>query len=377
MVSPALPSRRHRGAAARAPAWLGAVRLGAVLAVAFVLVSGLAGGLLRAGFALPASSAAGAHAALMIGGFFGTVIGIERAVALRLRWAWLAPAASVAGGWCLALGAHRAGAVLLAAASLAFSAASLQVLRRQRAAHTLTLLIAALAWLAGNLAWLGGLSGDGTLALWFAFLVLTIAAERLEMTRLMRRRPGASTAFALIVALLLGALALVQAAPREGGLAFGAALVLLAAWLALFDMARVTVRSQGLSRYMALALLTGYGWLGIGGVAWAASAFGLPARDAALHALGLGFIFSMVMAHAPVILPAVAGIKVRFGAAFYAPLTLLHLSLALRLALGWDDARWQALGALLNVAALALFALTMVGAAVAERHRPRPSAGTP
>ena len=377
MVSPALPSRRHRGAAARAPAWLGAVRLGAVLAVAFVLVCGLAGGLLRAGFALPASSAAGAHAALMIGGFFGTVIGIERAVALRLRWAWLAPAASVAGGWCLALGAHRAGAVLLVAASLAFSAASLQVLRRQRAAHTLTLLIAALAWLAGNLAWLGGLSGDGTLALWFAFLVLTIAAERLEMTRLMRRRPGASIAFALIVALLLGALAQVQAAPREGGLAFGAALVLLAAWLALFDMARVTVRSQGLSRYMALALLAGYVWLGIGGVAWAASAFGLPARDAALHALGLGFIFSMVMAHAPVILPAVAGIKVRFGAAFYAPLTLLHLSLALRLALGWDDARWQALGALLNVAALALFVLTMVGAAVAERHRPRPSAGTP
>ena len=179
------------------------------------------------------------------------------------------------------------------------------------------------------------------------------------------------------MALLLGALARVQAAPREGGLAFGAALVLLAAWLALFDMARVTVRSQGLSRYMALALLTGYGWLGIGGVAWAASAFGMPARDAALHALGLGFIFSMVMAHAPVILPAVAGIKVRFGAAFYAPLTLLHLSLALRLALGWDDARWQALGALLNVAALALFVLTMVGAAVAERHRPRPSAGTP
>jgi hypothetical protein len=66
--------------------------------------------------------------------------------------------------------------------------------------------------------------------------------------------------------------ALVQAAPREGGLAFGAALVLLAAWLALFDMARVTVRTQGLSRYMALALLAGYVWLGIGGVAWAASA---------------------------------------------------------------------------------------------------------
>jgi hypothetical protein len=30
-------------------------------------------------------------------------------------------------------------------------------------------------------------------------------------------------------------------------------------------------------------------------------------RDAALHGLGLGFLFSMMLGHAPVILPAVAG----------------------------------------------------------------------
>jgi hypothetical protein len=41
---------------------------------------------------------------------------------------------------------------------------------------------------------------------WFAFLVLTVAAERLEMTRLMRQRPGAARALhAIVAALLLGA----------------------------------------------------------------------------------------------------------------------------------------------------------------------------
>lgn len=36
----------------------------------------------------------------------------------------------------------------------------------------------------------------------------------------------------------------------------------------------------------------------------------------ALHALGLGFVFSMVMRHAPVILPAVARLRLSFGVAF-------------------------------------------------------------
>jgi hypothetical protein len=52
---------------------------------------------------------------------------------------------------------------------------------------------------------------------WFAFLVLTVAAERLEMTRLMRQRPGAARALhAIVAALLLGARA-VRRAERPVG----------------------------------------------------------------------------------------------------------------------------------------------------------------
>jgi hypothetical protein len=346
------------------PAWVQAARALAGAGVALMLLAGLAGGLRRAGVELPVVHAAGAHAALMIGGFFATVIGVERAVALHTRWAWLAPALAAVGGVALTLGAWHAGHTLMVLGALVFVAASVEVLRRQRAAHTVVLLLAALCGLLGSVAWASGVGSELAIAAWFQFLVLTIAAERLEMTRLMRRRPSAGVAFGVIVAGLLLALPLLAIDPRLGAAAYGAGLLALAIWLALFDIARITIGTHGLSRYMAVALLAGYGWLAVGGAAWIATGFGLPWRDAALHAIGLGFVFSMVMAHAPVIAPAIVGIKLQFEPVYYLPLAFLHGSLALRVGLGLagaaPEARAWAAG--LNVAALLLFAATLVRA---------------
>jgi hypothetical protein len=94
---------------------------------------------------------------------------------------------------------------------------------------------------------------------------------------------------------------------------------------------------------------------------------GMPARDAALHALGLGFVFSMVMGHAPVILPALTHLKLRFGPWFYLPLAALHGTLAWRLGAGWADAAARSQGALGNALAIALFLLTVLGAIAAWR----------
>ena len=334
--------------------------------VALSLLVGIAGGLLRAGLPLPdsvgLSRSALAHAALMMGGFLGTVIGIERAVALRHKAAFIGPCCSGLAGLCLLLGRGEAGARLGLLAALAFVAVNIVVVRRQRAAHTGLLLLGALAWLAGNLLFAAGIAPDAVLRCWFAFLVLTIAAERLEMTRLMRRRPGADISLYLILAALLLGAAL-------SPLLYGAGLALLAGWLLRFDIARRTVGAAGLSRYMAICLLGGYAWLALAGLAWAATALGLhAARDTALHALGLGFIVSMMMGHAPVILPAVARIKLQFGACFYLPLAALHLSLLLRLGGAFVDESLRAWGAGLNAGAIALFALTLIGAAFAWRR---------
>ncbi|HET9642888.1 MAG TPA: hypothetical protein VFP68_05935 [Burkholderiaceae bacterium] len=145
---------------------------------------------------------------------------------------------------------------------------------------------------------------------WFAFLVLTIAAERLEMTRLMRRREGASQALCAIFGIMLLGAVLSAWSGIWGGALYGLSLAGLPIWLMTFDIAWRTVRAQGLSRYMADCLLLGYLWLFIAGAAWMAASFGLPFRDAALHALALGFVFSMMLGHAPAILPAIARVKV-------------------------------------------------------------------
>ena len=88
-----------------------------------------------------------------------------------------------------------------------------------------------------------------------------------------------------------------------------------------------------------------------------------------LAALGLGFIFSMVMGHAPVILPAVAGVKLLFGPWFYVPLLALHASLLLRVVGGATDPALRTAGAELNAAALLLFVATVVSSALAWRRR--------
>lgn len=344
--------------------------------VAMLLLAGIAGGLLRAGVAVPLPRDAAwpgqavlGHAFLMVCGFLGSVIGIERAVAVRTRAAFVAPAAAALAGVLMLAGHGRAAAWLSVLAAIAFIGVNVVVVARQRAAHTLLLLVAALAWLVGNLLHALAAHAAAVVPWWWVFLVLTIAAERLEMTRLMRRRPGAGVALAACLALLLAGAAAFAVAPVWGGLLFGLALAGLAVWLASFDIARRTVAAPGLSRYMALCLLLGYLWLGVAGVAWMATALGQGLRDLALHALGLGFVVSMVFGHAPVILPAVARVKLQFGGWFYLPLALLHGSLLLRLLAAVADPALLAPAAIGNALAIGVFALTVLGAALAWRRR--------
>lgn len=352
-------------------------RLVFVPLVALCLVAGVCGGLLRAGVAMPPSMA-GAwlgpavqfHAFLMVSAFMGTVIGLERAIAVKRRVAFLAPLASGLAGACVLAGRPAAAAALGVVASVAFVGTNLVVLVRQPAAHTRLLLLGALAWLLGNLGFARIGTPHATVPWWLAFLVLTIAAERLEMTRLMRRQPGAGAALYVILGALVAGCALFETSPAWGGVLYGAALGALALWLLCFDIARRTVAADGLSRYMAVCLLAGYFWLGLAGIAWCATAIGLPLMDVALHALALGFVFSMMLGHAPVILPALARVKVQYHPVFYLPLVLLHGSLAVRLLLRHTsfDAS-LALGAAGNALAILLFAATLAGSALAWRLR--------
>ena len=112
VVSASAPAAPRRRRATTPRAQRSAARPLFMLLIAIALLGAIGGGLLRAGVALPGSALLGpaalAHAALMIGAFLGTVIGIERAVAVRLRAAFLGPLCSAAAAVPLLLGDDRA-----------------------------------------------------------------------------------------------------------------------------------------------------------------------------------------------------------------------------------------------------------------------------
>ena len=50
-----------------------------------------------------------------------------------------------------------------------------------------------------------------------------------------------------------------------------------------------------------------------------------------LHGIFIGFVFSMIFGHAPIIFPAILNLDIQFKPALYFPLILPHLSLVFRL----------------------------------------------
>lgn len=274
------------------------------------------------------------HAPLMISSFLGSLIALERAVALQRRWLYGGPLLSGLGGIVLLLGFGRlSGGILISLAGAVFIAMMLIILRRQFAWYTLTMLVGAISWETGNLLWLVGWPVYRIVLWWMAFLVLTIAAERLELSRLIRLSPWATTQFVFSTVIFLLAALLSLAAYDLGTRLAGAGLVALALWLWRFDIARKTIRQAGLPRYSAICLLTGYFWIGVAGLLGIVQG-GMTAGlhyDAFLHSVFIGFVFSMIFAHAAIIFPAVLGLQVRFHPLFYIHLSLLHLSLALRI----------------------------------------------
>jgi hypothetical protein len=358
--------------------WLRFLALG-IGAVA--LLFGLLTGLARLGIALPATPvAADLHGALMICGFFGTLISLERAVALGRWWAYGAPAVSAAGALVLLAGplvlpagSPALAAAVFLAAGLLLTVDSLMVVVRQRALFTVMLAVAAACWAVGTLVWLVGGGLVDAVGWWLAFLVLTIAAERLELSRLLAPPPLSQATFVATVLLILAGAARAEFA---GGSALFTGIGLLAttAWLIRHDVAMRTVRMTGQARFSAVCMISGYAWLGIAGIVLIV----LPpdtsifAYDAAVHAIAIGFVLSMVFGHAPIILPAVTGWRVRYGAAAYGPLALLHVSVLLRIVADFGQVfGLRGVSALLTILALVAYAATL--ALSSRRSGPRPT----
>ncbi len=302
------------------------------------LLAGLWGGLLRLGWAMPTlpNSLPMQHGPLMISGFLGTLIALERVAALGRRWMYGAPLLSGIG-WVasLALPESLAGPLLITLGSL-FAAGILAVIvKMETKIYTVTMAVGAFGWLIGNVLWLTGSLIPLVVWWWAAFLVLTITGERLELNRVLRLRSSHYRLFTAAAGLFVIGVALTSAAPEIGARITGLGMLALAAWMVRYDIARRNLRHKAaLTRFIAYCLFLGYFWLGLSGVL--NLIYGMqysgPVYDALLHTVFVGFVFSMIFGHAPIILPALTRINVPFRASFYLPLALLHVSLILRVA---------------------------------------------
>lgn len=331
--------------------------------------------LLRLDVPTPRPDFAEVHGPLMVLGFLGTLIALERAVAIGATLGYLAPVTSGLGGVALILGLPLVVAqVLLGLGGAGLVALYVVTARRQRSVHSAVLVAGATSWVVAVLAWMAGREVD-SLVPWLAgYLVLTIAGERLELARVVRATGRARIAYVVAVGIFVVGLVVSLPSASAGARLAGIGLLALTAWLMVNDVARRTVRRQGLTRYMAVSLLTGYLWLAVAGALWVAQGALTEgaAYDAMLHALFLGFVISMVFAHAPVIVPAVFRARVPYHPRFYAHVALLHVSLLLRV-VGGDlfDQRvtWQVGGVLNEVALLGFVISTCVAVVQARPNR--------
>lgn len=340
------------------------------------LLAGLDAALLLLGLPAPVTTERlpQVHGPVLVLGFVGTVVALERAVALRRWWGYAAPAGLGLGALLLLSAAPlpvgQGVLVLGAAGQLAVYAG---LWRRQESGALALQVLGGFLATGSALLWWGGAPVATSLP-WFAgFLVLTIAGERLELARVGALGPRVERALLALGVAVFAAVAVTPLWPRVAHPALGLALLALVLVLVRYDVARRTIRSTALPRYMAWCLLGGYAWLLVAGGIWLllGRVDGGPAYDGVIHAVFLGFTMSMIMAHAPVILPAVLGRPLPYHPAFYAPVALLHASLAVRVVGGdlWGSAAALQTGGALNIAAVLAFVLVAVWSSVTGRRR--------
>lgn len=335
------------------------LRLLLLLLAGTALINGLNGAAALTGVrhALPANPSSHLHGILLVIGFLGTAIGLERAVAARRSWAYAAPALTGLGALLALLqpllqplpqplAPNPTGVPSLLLVGTLWTAGMVVLtltygffLARQSSLPTMLEGLGALLGLAGTAFWTATLAGlpatfhqlKALNLLLLLFLVLTIVGERFELAHLnqdfQKRLPLAT----LLAAGLAVSACFVFFTPRAG-VFVGVILVALGLLLIRDDIARRTLKARGLPRFCAAAMLAGYFWLLVAGFVWAVAGFH-PAGilyELPVHALTLGFTISMVFAHAPIIIPAVIHKNFPYSGALWVPLVALHVGLLVR-----------------------------------------------
>lgn len=307
------------------------VRTALLGASLLILIVGVLGGIARLASGVPAPDGAIAeHGVIVALGAFGTIVSLVRLVQARAAWSVAGPVASV--GACVALVAgapHVLVATLVLVAGVILAAMIVQIVRSTRRTFaTDHMLAGALAWVGAALVWL--VRADAAILItWLAgFLLLTIAGERMHLGKLIFKRTARRDARMLLAGCSL-ALVCSLWLSRVGMIAFGIVAASYAVWLFRMDPSR-RMRRDAASRFMSNGVLAALAWLLAAGALWIVAGLRGDLGDAAIHVFMLGFVASMIVAHAPTVLGAVTGLRLGHHVSLYLHAALLHAGVAVR-----------------------------------------------
>ena len=277
------------------------------------MIVGVYAGWLRLGWNFPLiePQSVPQHGALMVGSFLGTLIATEKVSTAQSKWWWLVPVIFISSFPLMMHVSAKSGYMALVLGSLGYVWLCGQVCLTYRFTSDILLFIGAIFQFLGHFALLRTFSFPMAFAGWLAFFVFTIVGERLNLTRFLPVSKRDRTELFIWLGLFIASLFLYH---KGYGFVLTLVFVGIAQWLIRNDIARKNLSKEGLHRFLGATLLIGYGWLILTGFVALFNGSSTNATwiyDAVVHSFFIGFILTMIMAHAPIIFPSLLGINVR------------------------------------------------------------------
>lgn len=278
--------------------------------IVLALVMGVAGGWVRIGYlGMMVPGTAANHGILMVGGFLGTLISLERSMVMKNKaWSLIPlisglsiPALLLVPGW------PAFGQSLLLAASLGLMAIMYLQSLRHPVIYQYVMTMGAVLWMAGNFTLLYSGFVPAAVPWWIGFILFTIVGERLELSKFLPTPKLAKNGLLLLLALFF--IGIWIPFHRYGNVLMGGSAIVISYWLLHFDMAKIASKKADQFKYIGIGLRVGYVWLTLHGVVLCFFESHPLYYDLYIHTFFLGFTFSMIWAHAPIILPMVLNIR--------------------------------------------------------------------
>lgn len=325
------------------------------------LLAGLWAGLIRMGWDFPVAPLAVNHGAIMVGGFLTTLIALEKVVPLKRNFVLVIPLTSALSLLMAIPGYFQPGLYFLIAGSVGLLMIHAYYLYLYPGDLSVRLmLLGACCLVVGNSMLVQSKLYPAALPWWMGFLLLTITGERLELSKFLP--VGRNSKLLLLGLLAFFLVGVIMPFHGWGKYCSGISMLSIAIWMLKHDVMKIGLKKDGLMRFSSIALVLANGWLIIEGILFIVLPESALSYDMMVHVFFIGYVFSMIFAHGPIILPGVLGITIKpYHPVLYGWLFLLHGSLLFRI--GFDavgNLPGRKITGLFTVAGILLYFITMV-----------------